>query len=142
MRTPRERVPGAKRVTLILAAIAYWAGLAYSFPEAILARPKGYTVEMTQQSLVVVIESFGLGIVWPLVFFSAGTALVLAATFEKWVGIAYSLGAGAWGFYGSAVLLSASLYEPPRSLLMGGISIGAALIHLAMIRVWSDRGVK
>lgn len=142
MRAPHERVPGAKRATLILAAIAYWAGLAYSFPEALLARPKGFTVELTQQNLVVVIETFGMGVVWPLVFFAAGTVLVAAATFEKWVGAAHSLAAGAWGFYGTALILSASLYEPPRSLLMGGVAIGAAFVHLAMIRVWSDRGVK
>jgi hypothetical protein len=131
---------GAARASLVLAAISVWVGICYTSPGTFLARPAADPSLAGQSSVVVAIESWGP--VWPVVFLLAGAALALAVWRRRFIGYALSLGAGAWGFYGSALVTSAVLYEPPRSVLTGGVAIGAAFLHLALIRVWTDQGVK
>lgn len=127
---------GAARVTRTLAVIAAFTGALYLGPAFWVRRP----IPDGQLSIVVAIESWGP--VWPVVFFGAAVILAVSAHTRSYVGYAHAIVAGVWGFYGSAVLLSAVYAEPPAPVLSGGIALGASALHLAMIRVWSDLGVK
>lgn len=127
---------GAARVSKTLAVIAAFTGLLYVGPSFWVRRP----MPDGQLSIVVAIESWGP--VWPIVFFAAAIVLAASAHTRRFVGYAHAIVAGVWGFYGSAVLLSAVYAEPPTPILTGGFAIGASALHLAMIRVWSDLGVK
>ncbi len=134
--TPMVPMIGAKRLSLILALVAMFTAIAYVGPSFWVRRP----LPEGQLSLVVIIESAGP--VWPVLFFVASGVVAASAMSRRYVGYAHSVAAGVWGFYGTAVLLSAVYAEPPSPILTGGLALGATLIHLGMIRVWSDLGVK
>lgn len=134
--TPMVPMVGAKRLSLVLALIAIFTGISYVGPSFWVRRP----LPEGQLSLVMIIESWGP--VWPALFLLASAVVGVSAITRRYVGYAHSIAAGVWGFYGTAVLMSAVYAEPPAPILTGGLALGATLIHLGMIRVWSDLGVK
>ncbi|RDI32453.1 hypothetical protein DEU38_103186 [Rhodococcus sp. AG1013] len=128
---------GAQRVSLTLALIAFLTGIVYLGPSFWVERGTG---EGEQLGIVETINSWGP--VWPVMFLVAAVILAASAVSRRYVGYTHAVVAGMWGFYGTAVLMSAVYAEPPLPVLSGGIALGAALLHLAMIRVWADLGVK
>lgn len=124
--------------SVILAILAFWVALCFAFPTVLLAR---LSVDYsTQPTMVRIIETSAW--VWPIVFGTVGVGLLASALAKRYVGIAHSVAAAGWGFLGSAMLTSSLNYEPPQSVLTGGLAVGAAFLHLAMIKVWTGLGVK
>lgn len=128
---------GVQRVSLILSLIALLTGVVYLGPSFWVERGR---VDGEQLPIVQIINSWGP--VWPVLFIAAALVVALSAWTRRYVGYTHALVAGVWGFYGTAVLMSAVYAEPPLPVLSGGIAAGAALLHLAMIRAWADLGVK
>lgn len=125
-------------VSIIFAILAFWVALCFAFPTVLLAR---LSVDYsTQPAMVRIIETSAW--VWPIVFGTVGVGLLASALAKRYVGIAHSVAAAGWGFLGSAMLTSSLNYEPPQSVLTGGLAVGAAFLHLAMIKVWTGLGVK
>lgn len=127
---------GAAWTSGILAAVALSVGIIYCGPTFWTRRalPSG------QISLVAEIESWGP--IWPAVFLSAALALIWAVCTRRQVALAHSWAAGVWTFYATAMILSAAYSEPPGPILSAVIAYGAVALHLSMIRVWADLGVK
>ncbi|NKU21758.1 hypothetical protein GS907_24670 [Rhodococcus hoagii] len=127
---------GARRTTAALAFVALGTAVLYVGPEYWYRRP----LPDGQRSLVAAIESWGP--VWPVVFLVAALALFWSLWRKQQVALAHSITAGVWIFYATTLVLSAAYSQPPGPLLAATLGFGLAGVHLAMIRVWADLGVK
>lgn len=139
-RTPPEpsSLRGATFVSMILAAGSFWVALVTLFPETFLAG--SYLVDESQSTIVrSLIQVLPL---WPILFGIAAVAMAVCTIRKRFVAYAHSYAAGIWGTFGSVFILQSALYEPPRSVLTGGLALVAALVHIGMVLIWGDQGVK
>lgn len=127
---------GATRVTGVLAAIAVVSGVVYLGPGFWYQR----TLPGAQLGIVSTVESWWP--VWPIAFLAAGVMLGWSCATKRHVALSHSIASGVWCCYATAVLLSAVYSEPPGPVLAASIALGASALHLAMIRVWADLGVR
>ena len=129
---------GLMFVSLVLAAGSAWVAIVTLLPEVFLAG--SYLVDESQstivRSLIQVLP------IWPVLFGIAAVSMVVCTYRQRFVAYAHSYAAGIWGTFGSVFILQSALYEPPRSMLTGGLALVAALVHIGMVLAWGDQGVK
>jgi hypothetical protein len=142
---PRARRPaepsgfrGLTFISLVLAAGAAWVGMVTLFPETFLAG--SYIVDEAQSTLVRTL--INVLPIWPLLFGIAAVVMATAAIQKRFVAYAHSYAAFVWGTFGSVFVLQSAFYEPPRSVLTGGLALVAAVAHVGMVLAWGDQGVK
>ncbi|KIQ15342.1 hypothetical protein [Rhodococcus sp. MEB064] len=105
-----------------------------SLPESLIRRP----LMPGQVSAVVYIES--IGPLWSVVF-ALSTAMLIASAVRGHGFIAAHIGsAGLWALYGSCILYSAFVTEPPVPVVAGTIASGVAFIQLSIAIGCRDRG--
>ena len=105
-----------------------------ALPESLIRRP----LLPGQVSAVVYLESAGP--LWSVLFGATAVALVVAAIRGKGFILAHLASAGLWALYGSSIVYSALLTEPPVPVIAGTIASGVGLIHLAIAIGCRDRG--
>ncbi|WJJ10368.1 hypothetical protein P9990_17505 [Prescottella equi] len=127
---------GARRTTAALALVTLATALLYFGPEYWYRRP----LPEGQISMVATIESWGP--IWPGVFLTAALSLFWCLWRNCHMALAHSIAVGVWIFYATTLILSAAYSEPPGPILAATLGYGLAGVHLAMIRVWADLGVK
>ena len=122
----------------VLAAGAAWVSMVTLFPETFLAG--SYIVDEGQSTLVRTL--INVLPIWPLLFGIAAAVMATAAIKKRFVAYAHSYAAFVWGTFGSVFVLQSAFYEPPRSVLTGGLALVAAVLHVGMVLAWGDQGVK
>lgn len=142
---PRARRPaeptgfrGLTFISLVLAAGAVWVSMVTLFPETFLAG--SYIVDAGQSTLVRTL--INVLPIWPLLFGIAAAVMATAAIKKRFVAYAHSYAAFVWGTFGSVFVLQSAFYEPPRSVLTGGLALVVAVLHVGMVLAWGDQGVK
>ena len=142
---PRARRPaeptgfrGLTFMSLVLAAGAAWVSMVTLFPETFLAG--SYIVDEGQSTLVRTL--INVLPIWPLLFGIAAAVMATAAIKKRFVAYAHSYAAFVWGTFGSVFVLQSAFYEPPRSVLTGGLALVVAVLHVGMVLAWGDQGVK
>lgn len=142
---PRARRPaeptgfrGLTFMSLVLAAGAAWVSMVTLFPETFLAG--SYIVDEGQSTLVRTL--INVLPIWPLLFGIAAAVAATAAIKKRFVAYAHSYAAFVWGTFGSVFVLQSAFYEPPRSVLTGGLALVVAVLHVGMVLAWGDQGVK
>lgn len=142
---PRARRPaepngfrGLTFISLVLAAGAAWVSMVTLFPETFLAG--SYIVDEGQSTLVRTL--INVLPVWPMLFGIAAVVMATAAIKKRYVAYAHSYAAFVWGTFGSVFVLQSAFYEPPRSVLTGGLALVVAVLHVGMVLAWGDQGVK
>lgn len=142
---PRARRPaepagfrGLTFISLVLAAGAAWVAMVTLFPETFLAG--SYIVDDGQSTLVRTL--INVLPIWPMLFGIAAVVMATAAIKKRYVAYAHSYAAFVWGTFGSVFVLQSAFYEPPRSVLTGGLALVAAVAHVGMVLAWGDQGVK
>ena len=142
---PRARRPaeptgfhGLTFISLVLAAGAAWVSMVTLFPETFLAG--SCIVDEGQSTLVRTL--INVLPIWPLLFGIAAVVMAACAIRKRYVAYAHSYAAFVWGTFGSVFVLQSAFYEPPRSVLTGGLALVVAVLHVGMVLAWGDQGVK
>lgn len=142
---PRARRPaeptgfrGLTFISLVLAAGAAWVSMVTLFPETFLAG--SYIVDEGQSTLVRTL--INVLPIWPMLFGIAAAVMATTAIKKRYVAYAHSYAAFVWGTFGSVFVLQSAFYEPPRSVLTGGLALVVAVLHVGMVLAWGDQGVK
>lgn len=138
---PRARRPaeptgfrGLTFISLVLAAGAAWVSMVTLFLAGSCIVDEGQSTLV--RTLINVLP------IWPLLFGIAAVALSACAIRKRYVAYAHSYAAFVWGTFGSVFVLGSAFYEPPRSVLTGGLALVAAVAHVGMVLAWGDQGVK
>lgn len=103
-------------------------------PEFLVRRP----MLPNQVNAVVYIE--GVTPLWTVLFVVTAAALLAAALRGQGFIWSHIASGGVWALYGSSILYSALLTEPPVPVVAGTISSGVALLHIAIAIGCRDRG--
>lgn len=105
-------------------------------PETLIRRP----LLPGQVSAVVYIES--LGPIWSMLFAVSAAALIVAAVRGHGFIWSHVASAGLWVLYGSSIIYSAVLTEPPVPVVAGTIATSFGLMNLAIAIGCRDRGLR
>lgn len=103
-------------------------------PESLIRRP----LQPGQASAVVYLES--IGPIWSLLFGATAIALLVASIRGRGFILAHLGSSGLWALYGSSIVYSALLTEPPVPVVAGTIASGVGLLHLSIAIGCRDRG--
>ncbi|WP_256980611.1 hypothetical protein [Rhodococcus sp. 14-2496-1d] len=105
-----------------------------TMPESLVRRP----LLPGQVSAVAYIES--IGPLWSAVFFGTALALVVAAVRGRGFVNAHIAAAGVSVLYGSSILISAVLTEPPVPVVHGTYATFVGVLHICIAIGCRDRG--
>lgn len=105
-----------------------------ALPESLIRRP----LQPGQASAVIYMES--VGPIWSVLFGATALTLIVAAIRGQGFITAHLASAGFWALYGSSIIYSALLTEPPVPVVAGTIASGVGLLHLAIAIGCRDRG--
>lgn len=134
-------VKALRFISLNLGAMAVAYAIFYLGPSSWVRVPRNQKAMSEQISLVQNIDRFGP--VWTFLFALIGILIILTIVRGRWVIYSHGIAAGAWVFYGAAILFGAVLSEPPpTTILPGAAAIFSSITHAGMARAWAGEGVK
>jgi len=127
---------GARLTSATAGIMQATVGVLYlpAFPETLVRRP----LLPGQVSAVALIE--GVGPLWTAFFIGTALALIVAAVRGKGFVNAHIAAAGVSVLYGSCILISAVLTEPPVPVVHGTYATFVGLLHICIAIGCRDRG--
>lgn len=127
---------GARLTSATAGIMQATVGVLYlpTFPESLVRRP----LMPGQVSAVALIE--GIGPLWTTLFVATAVALLVAAVRGKGFVYSHIAAAGISVGYGSCILFSAVLTEPPVPVVHGTYATFVGLLHICIAIGCRDRG--
>lgn len=128
---------GARLTAAASGVVQCTIGVLYlpQLPDELIRRP----LQPGQVSAVVYIESFGP--LWSIMFIVSGLFLIAAVVRRKGFIFGHIASAGVWAMYGSSILYSAILTEPPVPVVAGTIAVGIAITNITLAIGCRERGL-